>query len=80
MLLSACDQVIKTNTVQKAAHKLKQTVTERGLTVCAQHRNWWHIKDKVQLQVKFLTDKITEQVHYLHYLGNLIYYKKRNGQ
>ena len=38
--------------LQKAAYKLNQIITERGLTISVVKTNWWHLKDDIQLEVK----------------------------
>ena len=50
-LLFADDQVIIADTednLQKAAHKLNQTITEYDLTISVQKKNGWHLKGEIQ--------------------------------
>jgi len=79
-LLFADDQVIivdAEDNVQKAAHKLNQTVTEYGLTISAQKTKLMAFKGRDPVRTKIVIDnKIVEQLNSFNYLGNMISYRK----
>jgi hypothetical protein len=78
-LLFADDQVIISNTegnLQKAAHKLKQIITEYGLTISVQKTKSVAFKGRDPIRSKIVIgNKTIEQVNSCNYLGNLISYE-----
>ena len=75
-LLFADDQVIISNTednLQKAAYKLNQIITERGLTASVQKTELVPFKGRQPVKSKIVMDnKITEKVSSFNCLGNLV--------
>ena len=82
-LLFADNQVIIADTkdnLQKAAHKLNQIITKYGLTISVQKTKSIAFKGWDTVRPKIVIDnKITEQVNYLNYLGNIISYEGELG-
>jgi hypothetical protein len=78
-LLFADDQVIISNTddnIQKAAHKLNQTITEYGLNVSEQKTKSMSFKGRDQIRSKVIIgNKIIEQVNYFNCSGSVISYE-----
>ena len=75
-MLFADDQVIITATedsLQKAAHKLNQIITEYGLTISVQKSKSMAFKGRDPVRTKIVIDnKIIQQVNLFNYLGNVI--------
>jgi len=76
-LLFADDQVITADTedsLQKAAHKLNQIITEYGLTISAQNTKSVPFKGRDPVRTKIVIDnKIIEKVNLFNCLGNISY-------
>jgi hypothetical protein len=76
----ADDQVIISNTednLQKAAHKLNQIITERGLNISVHKTKWMAFKGQEPVRSKIvIANKIIKQVHSVNYLENFISYEK----
>jgi hypothetical protein len=79
-LLFADDQVItaeREDDLQKAGRKLKQIITEHGLTISVQKTKSMAFKSRDPVRTKIVIDnKIVEQANSFNYLGNMISYKK----
>jgi hypothetical protein len=79
-LLFADDQVIMADTednLQKAGHKLNQTITEHGLTISVQKAKSMAFKGRDPVRTKIVIDKkIIEQANSFNYLKNMISYEK----
>jgi len=82
-LLFADKQGITADTegnLQKAAHKLNQTITEYSLTISAQKTKSLAFKGRDPVGTKIVIDnKIIEQVNLFNCLGNLISYEGELG-
>jgi len=78
-LLFADDQVIIADTedsLQKAAHKLNQILTEYGLTISVQKTKSMAFKGRDPVRTKIvINNKIMEKVNLFNYLGNVISYE-----
>ena len=60
--------------LQKAAHKLNQIITERGVTISVQKTDLMALKGREPVRSKIVMDnKIVEQVRSFNCLGNLVY-------
>ena len=64
------------NTLQKAAHKLNQIITEYGLTISVQKTKSVAFKGRDPVRIKIVIDnKITEQVNLCNYLRYIVSYE-----
>jgi hypothetical protein len=79
-LLFVDDQVIiadRKDNLQRAAHKLNQTITDYCLTISVQKTKSMAFRGRDPVRTKIVIDnKIIEQANSFNYLGNMISYEK----